>query len=114
MKNKEIEELLNDMRHSYEIHEEIIKKYNNADKISYPYTINLKQIDLLLSYIEQLEIKNDVLIGKKLIEKDKNANEIKIKAFKNKDYINELQKKIEQLENNRDKAIEILKGGSDD
>jgi len=62
MKNKEIEELLNDMRHSYEIHEEIIKKYNNADKISYPYRINLKQIKLLLSYIEQLEKKgNDAL-----------------------------------------------------
>lgn len=62
MKNKEIEELLNDMRHSYEIHEEIIKKYNNADKISYPYTINLKQIDLLLSYIEQLENNRDKAI----------------------------------------------------
>ena len=92
MKNKEIEELLNDMRHSYKIHEEIIKKYNNADKISYPYRISLKQINLLLSYIEQLEN-----------NRDKAIEYLKEKA----DYPISYYHCIRE-------AIDILKGDSDD
>ena len=105
MKNKEIEELLNDMRHSYEIHEEIIKKYNNADKISYPYTINLKQIDLLLSYIEQLEKENEFL---KLDNPSANMKHFEM-LKENKRKIDNLRYQNKQLKNNRDKAIEYIK-----
>ncbi len=106
MKNKEIEELLNDMRHSYKIHEEIIKKYNNADKISYPYRISLKQVNLLLSYIEKLKKENETL-GEIVNIKNEQLEEMQIQKT---DYtaLNVLEAKIKQLENNRDKAIEYL------
>lgn len=100
MKNKEIEELLNDMRHSYEIHEEIIKKYNNADKISYPYTINLKQIDLLLSYIEQLENNRDKAIANSTVD---NILE----------FIEDLQKKAELGEHYKHLYSEVKKQKDD-
>lgn len=122
MKNKEIEELLNDMRYFYEIHKEIIKKFSNADKIHYPFPISLKQVNLLLSSIEQLEKGKEDMIQYACDLEDKICN---------------LNGNIKQLENNRDKAIKkcqdkqyqtnhewlkrfakeienILKGGSDE
>lgn len=96
MKNKEIEELLNDFSKVYEAHVKIIDKYDNADEIHYASPISLKQIKLLLSYIEQLEKENDRL-----------KKDYAIVINDNCDYIT-LEKKIEQLENNRDKAIEYI------
>ena len=124
MKNKEIEELLNDMSKVYEAHVKIIDKYNNADEIHYASPISLKQINLLLSYIEQLE---------KKIDQYENPDDLTLFYMwldtKAKDKIKQLEKRNkelyegfmatqeeltnyatenEQLENNRDKAIEYI------
>ena len=107
MKNKEIEELLNKMKNCYGVMD---------------YYLAYNEVDLLLSYIEQLE---------KELKEEQEDN------YKQSQLLVEKQKKIEQLENNRDKAIEynehliehakyhlnlghlkkmrkILKGGSDE
>lgn len=82
MKNKEIEELLNKMK--------------NCNGI-FDYYLEYGEVDLLLSYIEQLENNKEkeyVLVGRM--------------QLKTRDYIHQLEKEKRQLKNNRDKAIELL------
>lgn len=86
MKNKEIEELLNE--HNY--------------PLSDYYLFNKKDIDLLLSYIEQLENNRDKAI--EYIE-----NDLQISILPNNQIINgtEVVKRINKIE-------KILKGDSDE
>ena len=84
MKNKEIEELLNEL-----------KEVTNGKKSSSTYCITNKHWQLLLSYIEQLE------------QCYCNRTDCSSRIKDSKKYDSLLQK-YEQLENNRDKAIEIL------
>ena len=77
MKNKEIEELLNE--HNY--------------PLSDYYLFNKKDIDLLLSYIEQLEKENKIL---------------RENAEHNDKVVDKVNWEINILKHNRDKAIEYL------
>ena len=82
MKNKEIEELLNKMK--------------NCNGV-FDYYLEYGEVDLLLSYIEQLENNKEkeyVLVGRM--------------QLKTRDYIHQLEKEKRQLKNNRDKAIEYI------
>ena len=77
MKNKEIEELLNE--HNY--------------PLSDYYLFNKKDIDLLLSYIEQLEKENKIL---------------RENAEHNDKVVDKVNWEINILKHNRDKAIDKL------
>ena len=84
MKNKEIEEILNYMKQYVE---------NKYEHDSEPM-LNYKDLQIVLSYIEQLEKRN-----KELYE-----------AFMaTQEELTDYATKNEQLENNRDKAIEFIK-----
>lgn len=118
MKNKEIEELLNELSKSKEIY------YDNYDYIK----LNCKEQQLLSSYIEELEKRNkelyegfmatqeeltDYAIKNEQLEADyKEAND-SITWWTNRynaivKQNDDNHKKVVKLENNRDKAIEIL------
>ena len=58
MKNKEIEELLNDLKSVYELNKPLTDKYKED---CMRFIINTKEAELLLSYIEQLEKENKIL-----------------------------------------------------
>jgi len=82
MKNKEIEELLNNIKDKY--------SYDPYDTTGNVYTtISYEEGQLLLSYIEQLENKNK-------------ENSLLLIEFQ------DMEQRIEQLENNRDKALKII------
>ena len=85
MKNKEIEELLDEL-----------KEVTNSKKLSSTYCITNKHWQLLLSYIEQLEKENKIL---------------KENAEHNDKVVDKVNWENKQLENNRDKAIELLNIG---
>ena len=89
MKNKEIEELLNNLKSVYELNKPLTDKYKED---CMRFVINTKEAHLLLSYIEQLEKEN--------------------KKYKDLGF-EHLCKKNEQLENNRDKAITLLEENVD-
>ena len=90
MKNKEIEELLNYLKDENEYYTEEEVLVNCGELI-----LEKEDVDLLLSYIEQLEKRNKQLYEGFMATQE----ELTDYATKN-----------EQLENNRDKAIEILSG----
>ncbi len=98
MKNKEIEELLKNIKDKYSY-----EPYDNTGEVY--TTISYEEGQLLLSYIEQLEKENETL-GEIVNIKDEQLKEMQMQKT---DYtaVNILEAKIEQLENNRDKAIEI-------
>lgn len=83
MKNKEIEELLNNIKF----------EYDNKEKWVIDMALSANAWGLLLSYIEQLEKRNKELYEGFMATQE----ELTDYATKN-----------EQLENNRDKAIELL------
>ncbi len=56
MKNKEIEELLNNLKSVYELNKPLTDKYKED---CMRFVINTKEAELLLSYIEQLETNRD-------------------------------------------------------
>ena len=143
MKNKEIEELLNNIKDKYSY-----EPYDNTGNVY--TTISYEEGQLLLSYIEQLEKRNKELYEgfmatqeeltdyatkneqlEKLCNKYEQEHKTTFEIWK------EDIEKLNQLENNRDKAIrtletlkgsarwerhlyevdymlDILKGGSDD
>ena len=84
MKNKEVEELLNEL-----------KEVTNSKKSSSTYCITNKHWQLLLSYIEQLKKRNKELYEGFMATQEELT-----------DYATE----NEQLENNRDKAITFGNG----
>lgn len=88
--NKEIEEILNYMKQYVE---------NKYEHDSEPM-LNYKDLQIVLSYIEQLEKDKKEL-------KDGWQQEIYDKNKALNDWL-EAQRKINILENNRDKAIELL------
>ena len=92
MKNKEIEEILNYMKQYVE---------NIYEHDSEPM-LNYKDLQIVLSYIEQLEKENDRL--KEVVE---NLTTMTVNGD-TKQIKNTAQYKLEQLENNRDKAIEYV------
>ena len=103
MKNKEIEELLNNFQ-------EVLDNPTTTDEcydgriieIDRSYDLEQDEIKLLLSYMEQLEEENDRLkeVVKNLTTMTVNGDTKQIK--------NTAQYKLEQLENNRDKAIKYI------
>lgn len=97
MKNKEIEELLNELKDEDNYIEEYGFRYKR---------IALDDWWLLLSYIEQLEKENETL-GEIVNIKDEQLKEMQMQKT---DYtaVNILEAKIEQLENKYNKALEIL------
>ena len=95
MKNKEIEELLNNIKDKYSY-----EPYDTTGKIY--TTISYEEGQLLLSYIEQLE---DKINWYENIDINKTIDKFRVEHNKE---IKELHNKIEQLENNRDKAIEYV------
>lgn len=86
MKNKEIEELLNELKDKYSY-----EPYDNTGEVY--TTISYEEGQLLLSHIEQLEKRNKQLYEGFMATQE----ELTDYATKN-----------EQLENNRDKAIEVI------
>lgn len=86
MKNKEIEELLKYLKNKFYISGE----FYTEEKIK---ALSKKELELLLSYIEQLEN-----LCNKYEQEHKTTFEIWKKDIK----------KLKQLENNRDKAIEYI------
>jgi hypothetical protein len=118
MKNKEIEELLNEL-----------KEVTNSKKLSSAYCITNKHWQLLLSYIEQLEkdkqiltrncnigneeLKNLRSINKQLEKENEKANKYidfyKDLTEKQNKSLEEFKQENKQLENNRNKAIEYNK-----
>lgn len=86
MKNKEIEELLNYMKQYVE---------NIDEHVSEPM-LNWKDLQIVLSYIEQLE---------KKIDQYENPDDLTLFYM----WLDEKAKdKMKQLENNRDKALKII------
>lgn len=131
MKNKEIEELLNELKDVAKRNTIEVKEYGVIETISSSIAKELRlnnySANLLLSYIEQLEKKvgqyenpDDLTLFYMWLDtkaKDKMKQLEKENDRLKKDYsiiVNEncdnllLEKKVEQLQNNRDKAIEIL------
>ena len=87
MKNKEIEELLNNIKDKY--------SYDPYDTTGKVYTtISYEEGQLLLSYIEQLEKENKIL---------------RENAEHNDKVVDKVNWEINILKNNRDKAIEEIK-----
>lgn len=91
MKNKEIEELLKDIKKQIIIDERLGKE---IAKDFHKTTLNYNEAKELLSYIEQLEKRNKELYEGFMATQE----ELTDYAIKN-----------EQLENNRDKAYEFVK-----
>ena len=115
MKNKEIEELLNEL-----------KEVTNSKKLSSTYCITNKHWQLLLSYIETIENRNKELYEGFMATQE----ELTDYAMKNEQLENLCNKyeqehkttfeiwkkdikKLKQLENNRDKAIEYVEKHTD-
>lgn len=90
MKNKEIEELLNNIKEQLIIDEKLGKEIAQD---FHKTILNYEETKLLLSYIEQLEEE---------LKEEQEEN------YKQSQLLVEKQQKIEQLENNRDKAIEFI------
>ena len=90
MKNKEIEELLNDIKKQLTIDEKLGKE---IAKDFHKTILSYEGTKLLLSHIEQLE--------EELKQEKKDYKETNDKCF-------ELINENKQLENNRDKAIEVI------
>ena len=86
MKNKEIEEILNKMK--------------NCNGV-FDYYLEYGEVDLLLSYIEQLQTTAN--------ECKQDYQRMKENFDSKVDVIATLSKEKKQLENNRDKAIEYVK-----
>ena len=131
MKNKEIEELLNELKNTADTsffavcgsEEELDKMPKSVCKF---LSLNDKQAKLLLSYIEQLEKRNKELYEgfmatqeeltdyatkneqlEKLCNKYEQEHKTTFEIWK-RDI-----KKLEQLENNRDKAFEYIEKHTD-
>ena len=86
MKNKEIEELLNNIKDKYSY-----EPYDTTGKVY--TTISYEEGQLLLSYIKQLQNRNKELYEGFMATQEE---------------LTEYATKNEQLENNRDKAIEYI------
>ena len=94
MKNKEIEKMLKYLKNNTYIPDETKRKYK---------ILHRDEVNLLLSYIEQLEKENDRL--KEVVE---NLTTMTVNGD-TKQIKNTAQYKLEQLENNRDKALQYIK-----
>ena len=94
MKNKEIEELLNELKKDLEYQKEVSDIDSNVAYLR----LTIKKYKLLLSYMEQLE---------NLCNKYEQEQKTTFKIWK------EDIKKSKQLENNRDKAIEYVEKHTD-
>ena len=93
--NKEIEELLNDLKSVYELNKPLTEKYKDD---CMRFVINTKEAELLLSYIEQLE----------------NNRDKAIKILGNyKHYSTPTEEQNRENEEIVDNAYNILKGDSD-
>lgn len=97
MKNKDIEELLNELKNK--------ECYYVGTNGCLYQDLTKEEINLILSYIEQLEKDKKEL-------KDGWQQEIYDKNKVLNDWL-EVQRKIKQLENNRDKAIEYIEKHTD-
>ena len=111
MKNKEIEELLNEL-----------KEVTNSKKLSSTYCITNKHWQLLFSYIEQLQKKIDqyenpddltlfymwldTKAKDKMKQLEKRNKELYEGFMATQEELSDYAMENEQLENNRDKAVE--------
>jgi hypothetical protein len=117
MKNKEIEELLKYLKNKFYISGE----FYTEEKIK---VLSKKELELLLSYIEQLEKKVDqyenpddltlfymwldTKAKDKMKQLEKRNKELYEGFMATQEELTDYATKNEQLENNRDKAIEVI------
>ena len=92
MKNKEIEELLNDLKSVYELNKPLTDKYKED---CMRFIINTKEAELLLSYIEQLEKENKIL---------------RENAEHNDKVVDKVNWENQQLKKQKDDVVEYIKG----